>query len=646
MRWIFRIVGLCLVAVLVGLAGLLLLPGDQIARIAADQVKAHTGRDLTISGDVRFTLWPVLGVETGPVTLSNADWAGPEPMLSAHSLSIGVAAPDLLRGDIRVRRLLADQPVLRLQTGPDGRGNWEFGSAALAPASGAGEGEGTATAFTLERLAFSDASLVYAAQGQDPVSVSHVDLAVAWPNVQGPADIRATLRPAGEALELIAGVDRFAEFLAGRVSPLEVQVQAPGGKLAFSGRASSAGEAAGRLDLDAQDTGRLFRALGMGKVDLPRWLGQVADIGAQLTFTRDGRLSLRDLALILDGNRFAGAADLSLSGTPTFTVQLAAGAIDLTGLSQSGDAAGAAPSPGAGWSRDPIDASALGLANGTLSLRAESIDTGTTRLGPTRVRMALDRSRAVVKLVELHAWGGALTGRLVANNRDGLSVGGNIKAEGIDVESALTELAGIDRLSGKMTARVKFLGMGQSMDAIMRSLSGNGAVEMGRGVIAGIDLDRLMRSGDATGGTTVFDSLSATFGMQAGNMVNDDLLLVLPVIRARGEGRVGLGDRDIDYLFTPALVAGEAQKGIEIPVRIVGPWADPKIRPDFEAAARGALDENLDALEDEAREKANEKLQEELGVTVEEGQDAEEVIKDAIEDKAKTKLLELLGGGD
>ena len=73
----------------------------------------------------------------------------------------------------------------------------------------------------------------------------------------------------------------------------------------------------------------------------------------------------------------------------------------------------------------------------------------------------------------------------------------------------------------------------------------------------------------------VFDSLTATFNVDKGNLYNNDLLLKLPVISATGEGRVGIGARDIDYLFTPKTGGAEVAGGIVIPVRISGPWSDP-----------------------------------------------------------------------
>jgi AsmA protein len=245
----------------------------------------------------------------------------------------------------------------------------------------------------------------------------------------------------------------------------------------------------------------------------------------------------------------------------------------------------------------------------------------------------------VLELTKVTAYGGSVTGQLVANNRSGLSVGGDLRATNVGLKAALGELAGFEQLDGKADSEIKFLGVGGSVDAIMRSLSGQGTLEMGQGVISGFDLDKLMRSGDSSGGTTVFDSLTASYTIAGGNLLNDDLLLKLPKIQADGTGRVGLGDQDIDYLFTPVLLRSDDRQGLSIPVRLKGPWANVKIRPDFDAAVQG----EVDALEQDARDAAQRKLEKELDITVGEGEDAEKALIRGLEDKAKKELFRLLG---
>lgn len=645
MRWIVRLLGVLILVAAFAAGAVFFLPKERIAAIAADQVRAQTGRDLYVAGEIGLSVWPVLGVRAGPVSFSNAEWAGDAPMVEAESVAIGIDARALLAGDIRIRNIEAIRPVVRLSTRADGTGNWVFGSATPTPSAAPGKA-GVNTPFTLERLKITDARLVYTPAGGVPVDISGVSLTLDWPEVGGAAQVQGTLSLTDEPVTVSARIDMFDAFLGGAISPVAARVGARGGEATFSGRASLAGEAAGDLTLSSGDTGAFLSALGAGGVSPPRGLGQSIDARGGLTFTTDRRLTLRGLDLTLDSNRITGDADIDLSGKPRVSAQLAAGVLDLSPLtapSGSGAPAPAATAAG-GWSSEPINASALGLLDAQIALSAGTIRLGDVTIADPQLVLSIDRARAVLQITRAGIFDGVVTGQLVANNRSGLSVGGALTASGIEAQSALSTLAGLTRLSGKAEAGVEFLGVGQSVDAIMKSLSGRGSVSTGRGVISGIDLDRLIRTGTGSGGTTVFDSLSADFTMERGDLRNDNLLILLANFRAEGAGRIGLGARDIDYLFTPIALRANSGPGLAIPIRITGPWSGPRIVPDLEQAlkldARGKVEE----VKREAEERIERKLQEELGVTVQEGQSTEDAVKDALEEKAKDRLRKLLGG--
>ncbi|MEM8576924.1 MAG: AsmA family protein [Pseudomonadota bacterium] len=643
MRLIARLFGVFLLILVVAVASLFFLPADRIARIAADQLRTATGRDVSITGDVSMTLWPVLGVSAGGLEVGNADWSEQGPMLTAQNAAIGIDAAALIRGEIRITNIEAASPTIRLEQRADGRASWQF-----TDGSGAAQIETEVDpdtpprAFSIQRLSVTDATLIYDAEGADLVKYGGVDLDLDWPQRSGPAQIDAVLRPAGAPVTVAADIDAFAGFIGGQVQPVDVRLSAAGGTARLTGRASTAGAVAGALALDLPDTDAFLRAMGLLGADLPRGLGRSIDAQADLTLTEDRTLSLRGLSANLGGNRLNGAADVSLNGTPRVNASFEAGALDLTGLTDpGGSGSGGGAAAEAGWSRAPIDASGLAAFNGEIGLRATSVDLGAFRLGATRALLTNDNSRAVFELREVQAYDGVVTGQFVMNNRNGLSVGGNLNARGIGLQPLLTDAVDISRLTGAADAEMRFLGVGNSLHAIMNSLSGQGAVSVGQGTIQGIDLDRLMRSGQAGGGTTIFNSLGMTYTMEGGNLRNDDLLFKLASYEARGKGRIGLGAQDLDYTFTPIALNANEGNGIAIPVRITGPWASPRIRPDLEAAIDLNLAEEKEALKDRVDDAVKRKVEEELGVTRREGQSVEDAAKEAIENEVGNALRRL-----
>ncbi len=644
MRWIIRGIGALLLIGVIVLGGLFLLRGDRIARIASDQLSRMTGRAVSITGDVGVTLWPVLGVTAGGLEVGNADWTDKGAMLTAANAAIGVDAGALLRGEIRITNIAAQSPVIRLEQRRDGRASWQFTDSS----SGARietQSEPTASRrrpLSIQKLTVTDATLIYDAEGADVLRYEGVDLALDWPERGGAADITASMAPAGEAVQLAARIDSFADFLEGGVQPLRADVATRGGEVSFDGRGSLNGALAGDLRVDSPDTARFLASFGAGGVTLPRGLGQSVDLRSGLTLTADRRLALRNIAVDLGGNSLTGQADLALNGTPRITANLRTGALDLSALSDETAETGGSGSPTTagleGWSRQEINADWLAAFDGDIALSAESIDLGQLALGPTRAVLRNDRARMVFDLQDMSAYGGKVAGEFVMNNRSGLSVGGKLRAQGVQMRDLLEDTAGVTRFTGDGTAEVSFLGSGQSVDAIMRSLSGAGVLTMGRGTIAGIDLDALLGSVDAKGGSTVFDSVDATFDIAQGILRNDDLLMLLPNFNATGAGQVNLGARTLDYTVTPkALRVNAARGGLAVPVRITGPWADPEIKADL----RAAIDLNFAEEKQRAEDVVRQKIQEELNIAPDDSRSTEDIVKDELENALKRELFKL-----
>ena len=69
--------------------------------------------------------------------------------------------------------------------------------------------------------------------------------------------------------------------------------------------------------------------------------------------------------------------------------------------------------------------------------------------------------------------------------------------------------------------------------------------------------------------------------------------MLSPLLRVAGNGRVGIGKRDLDLALKPKLVSSLAGQGgqrdvagLEVPVRLKGAWRAPKVIPDVSGLAR------------------------------------------------------------
>ena len=119
-------IGLLVLAVVAVTFVVMAPPTDLIRREIVAQVKAATGRDLTIGGGASFTVFPTLGVRAGDVSLSAPADMGGEPLLTAKSIDVGVRLLPLLRQEIVVDRLELHEPVFALRVDGQGRKSWNM----------------------------------------------------------------------------------------------------------------------------------------------------------------------------------------------------------------------------------------------------------------------------------------------------------------------------------------------------------------------------------------------------------------------------------------------------------------------------------------------------------------------------------------
>lgn len=610
----------------------LMLPKERIARVASTELSEVLGRDVEITGEIGLSFWPVLGVRTGPVTVAGPDWTEGQPLLKAEAMSIGVGAMAALRREIDIRQVELTRPQINLVRAADGRVNWAFGEGG--GAREASEGGGIRP-FSLTRAEMRGADLLYEDRAAGTRErLTSVDAQLEIPSMAGQASLVASGVRGEGTLTVNLRADNAGDFLSGRLTPVRLDLSTGGGSAVFSGAMTRGLDMDGRLTVEAGNTARFLAALGLGNSAPPEGLGQSIDLTSKLIFAGGKVINLRGMELSLDQNSLTGDADVRLDGArPKVTARLEAGALDLSSFSAEGGSDDAE----SGWSKTPIDAGGLGAMDASVRLAVQSLDAGMVKLGPSVMSITLDNARAVVKMTEAAGYDGQIVGQFVINNRSGLSVGGDLSMLQGNVQALLTDLMDVDRLSGQADAYVKFLGVGQSLDEIMRSLSGEGGIAMGRGEISGFDLNALLGNTGGGNGTTVFDKMSASFDIADGLLMNDNLTMTLPNFTASGEGQANLGAQTLDYLFTPVALKANKGKDLAFPVRIRGPWADPRISVDLQAA----IDLNLADQKDEVKTKVEDKIAEELGVQAEEGESLEDAVKKKAEEKLQEELLKI-----
>ena len=125
LKWIVAIIGIVAVLLVVAtfVLPMLIDPNNYKDEITA-AVSAKTGRDLTIGGEIKWSVFPSIGLELSDVTLGNPDGFGDQPMLDIGEAGITVKFLPLLKRRVEIGEVSMSDVSINLSRTADGKDNW------------------------------------------------------------------------------------------------------------------------------------------------------------------------------------------------------------------------------------------------------------------------------------------------------------------------------------------------------------------------------------------------------------------------------------------------------------------------------------------------------------------------------------------
>jgi len=625
----------------------MLIPTNAIRDRAIAAVKDSTGRDLTINGAVAASLVPSLGVSAQDVALSNAPWAGAQPMVRLGRLEVKLKLLPLLSGRIEVGSFVLDSPDIALQTNKQGHGNWEFTPphpAADQPVEVVAKPAGITLPadIALGDMRIIKGKLAYT----DGVSgktqnLDDLNLKVSLPNLESPLAVDGSARWRDRDVAVTLTADKPRDLLIGPGSPVTLHVASDVVTLTYAGSAALANTATGDGDVDVA-TPSLRNLVG--------WT-----TGAPLALSGDGlgplslkshaavtgkRVHLTNLQFGLDDIKANGDMEVDGGGLrPTLKGRVAIDALDLTpylppeqpaapSSAKPGDspAAGAPATGAAGWSTTPIDVSGMRTADVDVALSAGSITLRKIQTGKAVLGLVLTNGRLIATLDELALYEGQAKGRIVVDGSGPeLGLETNLTVSSLQTEPLLAAAAGFDRFSGAAASNTALTSHGRSERELIGGLNGNGTLSIANGAIKGIDLVAMAHNVSsaftAAGGAekTEFSEMKGRYVITDGILRNDDLSLQSPSLQLSGKGTVDLPQKTLTYRVEPKFAgASESQfgvkelAGITVPVLIQGPWNNLSYRPDLEGVVKQQLSDPGKLLGEATGKKSGVKMPPEL----------------------------------
>ena len=344
-KLLFLVIGLAVLAV----AAALVVPGwidwnSYKGEIAA-QVKAATGRDLIIDGELSFTVLPAPRLAVGGVRLANMKGAVAPDMARLESLEVRVRFIPLLQGRIEVASISLIRPVIELEVLDDGRANWVIAPKAVAkrrkprrrpgprhrppPPAERSTVSAAAAAVRFDDVRIVDGTLIWRNAGAGTVQrVEKIDAQIAARSLAGPfrakggmvvRDIPITLEATVERLEPAAPVPlslRFALSEAGTRGELSGSIRGLDDSPQFAGKVSLAGE----------DLAKLIAATGGGAT--PAWVAQPYALAGRIAASQS-RIGLDDATVKLGKTGGTGSLTATIGARVDVKSNLKFNRIDL-----------------------------------------------------------------------------------------------------------------------------------------------------------------------------------------------------------------------------------------------------------------------------------------------------------------------------
>jgi AsmA protein len=659
----------CLVALLIVVllaVRLFVNPNDYKDRIA-QQVKSATGRELTLSGPLRLSVFPWIALELGPASLGNPPGFSTQPFAAVQHIAVRVKLLPLLRKELQIGRIEIDGLDLRLLKNAAGKGNWQDFGGSGSKSQPASTSSGSGTLPDLAGLEIKDSRLSY----QDMVA-DHVSLELGHVTSGKPIPVKLkldlTTAPGAKPIDLDGQMDVTLDLEKKqyRIAPLEIsgtltskqgaapvswkfavpQLSADLAAQTFSAPAFTVelaalhlgGSIAGTRIVDAPSFKGAFKVDPVSLRDLMGKLGitppvtrdpkVLARLAANGNFAYGGNALAADaLDIQLDDSRLRGKLAVTNLDTKATNFNLGIDRINIDRYRppEAPATAKAAAPPAEKSGAQPSDPLKHLELNGTLTIGSATASNVTL----TQLLVTIAAKNGVTRIAPIRAklYGGDYSGDITIDDREAVPT---LKIDqtmaSIDMAQMLKDFAKTQRISGRGTVTTNLTAHSLGGDTLMKTLNGHVSANVDNGALEGVDLwfeinravaliQKQGLPGGQSSGRTKFDALKVSADLVNGVASTKDLNIASQNLRISGQGTSNLVTEAINYQVKATILkdaptaAGAAGKSLaDIPLNITGTFSSPSVRPDVEQLAKARLQQELDKHKDELQQKLMDKL--------------------------------------
>lgn len=564
-----------------------LLPAETVRRTVVGELSQRLGVPITIRGDITVSVLPQLSVRLGDVVFGDDEGSAVEPPARAEAVVGALRLFPLLTGTVSISDYTVHRPRISVRVAADGASNWDKAFERLREAT-----RQRRAGLTDFRIADGTAVVDDAKAGR--IDITGIDFAVSWPGRDRQANVSGKLTVKDEPVEINAII----------ASPHALFVAEPTGlKMRFASAPLRGGFEGTLTNGDTVTAAGALTMEGPSLRSLLRWLGQNPGIGPSFgPYALKGQVEVLPNSLAftkvnaeLDGNVANGALTISFEGTrPLVRGTLDAGRVVATTYFRD---LHLAPEGSQGWSRRPIDLSAIASTDLDLRVSARELAIGSAHFGRSAAAVNARNGRLTVTLGEAQAYGGVLSGALIVSPAgQDMDVKASLTVQRAQLGLGLGEWFGFRRLDGIANVQIGIEARGDSMAALARTAGGQITLTAIEGAVHGFNAEAILRrlerrplsaaGADARSGRTPYERIAANVRIVGGVATTTDMVLDGQVVRVNLEGTAQLPSRELDMRGiatlkrTPSAAARPGEGNFELPFVVQGSWDDPFILPD------------------------------------------------------------------
>src|SRR5450432_332585 len=564
------------------------LDRDALRQAVEAQIRAVTGLDLVVKGNIDVSVFPGSYVSFHDVGLKGGGTA--DPALAVDVLTANLRLLPLLLQRFEIADVMMLRPQIRIVRDAKGDSNWTpfIDNIARTMKPGADN------QVSFSEIRIQDGVLSYQdAANHVSEALDDIDLSLAWPSISRSFAATGQFDWRGERVDGSISASDFVAALSGDRSGLKARLASAPLKLAFDGtvadRASMMME--GTLTIDSPS---LRNAL--------RWIGQPPPgRGGFGRFALKARanvvgpsIALTNVNVELDGNVAEGVMTYANNGRQTLQATLAAEALDFTPYITTVRllASGARD-----WNRQLFDLNSLSTTDLDMRLSAAKVTVGPTKLGRTAFGANLRGGALALSVAEAQMYGGIAKGSFgIARSDTVADIKAQFQLTDVDLQSGASELFGITKLSGRGNLNVSLTASGASPFGLAQSIDGTATLTGHDGAIAGFNVEQLLKrlerrplsgGGNFRSGSTPYDNMTVAVKFSEGIATTEDVHIEGPAARLTLTGTASVPAREYDLKGVASLTsAPNAAPGFDLPFVVQGPWDDPLVFPDPESLIR------------------------------------------------------------